>query len=141
MSNIIIPKSLNPSPDIKKGIDEFLADFDVYEIASGSKLVLNYDEKSDAYYLTCHLKGKQIVESCDLEATLDPDDDDDVLYKLNREIIEDQLAYKEMENDAKNGRSFEDLVVEYDKSYRPDQPLKVYGGQHRIRAISISEKN
>jgi len=40
-----------------------------------------------------------------------------------------------MEQDALNGRSFEDMVVEYDTSYRIKKPLKVYGGQHRLRAI------
>jgi hypothetical protein len=41
-----------------------------------------------------------------------------------------------MEADAAKGRSFEDLVVEFDSSYHAERPLKVYGGQHRIRAIS-----
>src|SRR3990172_3486440 len=40
-----------------------------------------------------------------------------------------------MEQDALNGRSFEDMVVEYDTSYRIKKPLIVYGGQHRLRAI------
>ncbi|GAJ01581.1 unnamed protein product, partial [marine sediment metagenome] len=30
------------------------------------------------------------------------------------------------------------MVLEYDKSYRSSKPLKVYGGQHRIRAITNS---
>ena len=55
---------------------------------------------------------------------------------MNREITEDQAAYKQMEEDAYGGRSFEDIVLEYDTSYRPKKPLKVYGGQHRLRAIS-----
>src|SRR4030043_1533387 len=45
-----------------------------------------------------------------------------------------------MEKDAFQGRSFEDMVIEYDTSYRSDLPLKVYGGQHRIRAITKAEK-
>ena len=44
-----------------------------------------------------------------------------------------------MEEDSKEGRSFEDMVIEYDKSYRPLKPLKVYGGQHRIRAITNAQ--
>ena len=40
-----------------------------------------------------------------------------------------------MESDALKGRSFEDLVIEYDTSYKADRPLKVFGGQHRIEAI------
>jgi hypothetical protein len=70
-----------------------------------------------------------------LEATLDADEDD-VIYKLNREVTEDQPAYRQMKADAENGRSFEDLVIEYDLTYAEDRPLKVYGGQHRVRAMS-----
>lgn len=45
-----------------------------------------------------------------------------------------------MEKDAIEGRSFEDIVIEYDTSYRSNKPLKVYGGQHRITAISKAVK-
>jgi len=44
-----------------------------------------------------------------------------------------------MEEDALNGRSFEDLVLEYDTSYHPQKSLKVYGGQHRLRAIEKAQ--
>jgi len=40
-----------------------------------------------------------------------------------------------MEEDALKGRVFEDIVAEYDVSYRPTKPLKVFGGQHRVTAI------
>jgi hypothetical protein len=66
-------------------------------------------------------------------------DDEDVIYKLNRDITEDEAAYKIMEKDASAGRSFEDMVIEYDTSYNNTQPLKVYGGQHRIKAITKAE--
>ena len=45
-----------------------------------------------------------------------------------------------MESDAVNGRAFEDIVVEYEASYRPSRPLKVFGGQHRITAITEAHK-
>jgi hypothetical protein len=106
----------------------------------GTKLLLYFDEKSEAYYLMCHLDGKVLTQHCDLEASLDADEDDEI-YKLNREITEDQAAYKLMEEDALNGRSFEDLVLEYDTSYHTTKPLKVYGGQHRLRAITKVENN
>ncbi|MCO6452246.1 MAG: hypothetical protein J5I90_15800 [Caldilineales bacterium] len=115
-------------------MQEFINEFDPYELRNGTALVICHDEKSDAHYLTCHVSGADLALKCDLEATLDADDDDD-LYKLNRDITEDKIAYRDMENDALGGRSFEDIVLEYDTSYRADTPLKVYGGQHRIRAI------
>ncbi|HEU0074200.1 MAG TPA: hypothetical protein VFS30_09325 [Dehalococcoidia bacterium] len=103
-------------------------------------LTLWHDEKSDAFYTACHLTGKTLVALADLEAVLDPQESED--YKLNRELYTDNYAYRLMESDAKNGRSFEDIVAEFDESYRPKSPLKIFGGQHRIRAIreAVTEK-
>ena len=101
-------------------------------------MFLFLDEKSKAFYVTCHLAANILADACDSEAALDTEEDDE-LYKLNRDVLEDQSAYMSMEKDATNGRSFEDLVLEYDPSYRPKKPLKVYGGQHRLRAITKSK--
>ena len=141
---LTIPSALNPSTKVKKLINEFLSSFSIYEIENGGRLLLNYDQKSNTYYLICHLRSSDLVKNSDLEATLDIDNDEDVIYKLNREITEDQSAFESMEKDAKEGRSFEDMVIEYDKTYHPQKPLKIYGGQHRIRAITktlIKEKD
>jgi len=135
-NKLIIPKILKPPSKVKKLISEFLKSFTSYEIENNGNLLLNYDKKSKTYYLICHLKSFDLVEYADLQATLDLDDDEDVIYKLNREITEDQSAFISMQADAKDGRSFEDMVIEYDKSYRSKKPLKVYGGQHRVRAIT-----
>jgi hypothetical protein len=123
-----------PTPTIIKKTQDFLGSFQPHEMRTGAKLVLYFDQKSRAYYLICHLDGTTLAQHCDLEAALDADEDDE-LYKLNRDITEDQAAYKAMEADAFDGRSFEDMVLEYDISYHARKPLKVYGGQHRIRAI------
>jgi hypothetical protein len=133
-SSILIRSELSPGNNVVKAIDEFLDTFQPYEIKMGTKILLHFDEKSDAYYLMCHLDGKVLAQHCDLEASLDNEEDDEI-YKLNREITEDQAAYKLMEEDAQNGRSFEDLVLEYDTSYHSQKSLKVYGGQHRLTAI------
>ena len=98
-----------------------------------------FDKKSSAYYFICHIDGKTLASKCDLEASLDSGEEDEI-YKLNRDITEDNAAYKLMEKDAIEGRSFEDLVVEYDTSYQNSKPLKAYGGQHRIRAITTALK-
>ena len=139
-SSILIHPELSPKKNVIKSIDNFLNAFQPHEIKMGTQLVLHFDEKSEAYYLTCHLDGKVLAQHCDLEASLDADEDDEI-YKLNREITEDQVAYKQMEEDAFKGRSFEDLVLEYDTSYHPQKSLKVYGGQHRLRAIEKAQKN
>jgi hypothetical protein len=40
-----------------------------------------------------------------------------------------------MQADAEAGRPFSDIVVEFNRNYRPETPLKVLAGQHRSRAI------
>jgi hypothetical protein len=137
--NVIIPKDLNPSKNVLGQIDQFLEMFTPHEIKNGTKLILQFDEKSEAHYLICHLEASDLASACDLEATLEGNDEDEI-YKLNRDITEDEMAYKAMEEDALRGRTFEDMVTEYDTSYRSRQPLKVYGGQHRIKAITKSVK-
>lgn len=137
MEKLLIPTGVELPKETAKKIGDFLKYFEAYEILNGGTLQLYFDEKSGAFYLICHLTGNVLAQSCDLEARLDGEDEDEG-YKLNREITEDQSAYKAMEKDASEGRSFEDIVLEYDTSYAAKKPLKVYGGQHRIRAISKS---
>lgn len=136
MNNLIfLPPDTQTEPVVIKAVGNFLRDFQPYETRSGAKLNLYFDAKSRTYYSTCHLEGRVLAQFCDTEATLGGDEEDEI-YKLNREITEDKSAYKAMEEDAFKGRSFEDIVLEYDPSYRPGKPLKVYGGQHRLRAIT-----
>jgi hypothetical protein len=134
----IVPSGLKPNPVILTKAQEFLENFEPYEIKHGGKPVLYYDAKSQAYYIVCHIDGALLVEKSDLEASID-DGDEDEIYKLNRDITEDQTAFKAMQSDAAAGRSFEDMVLEYDTSYHEEKPLKVYGGQHRIRAIAKAQ--
>jgi hypothetical protein len=131
----IIPQGLKPTAETTKKVRQFISAVEPHEVINGAPLILYFDEKSEAYYVVCHITASALVALCDLEASLDSNEEDEI-YKLNRDITEDQAAYKTMESDAARGRSFEDLVTEYDPSYRSKQPLKVYGGQHRIRAIT-----
>jgi hypothetical protein len=136
--SVVLPGQATLPGPLSKKIDEFVAKFAPYELITGGKVCVLSDEKSGAYYLTCHLQGKTLAQSCDVEASLEGDEDDEI-YKLNRDITEDKTAYQTMETDALKGRSFEDIVLEYDPSYRPRKPLKVYGGQHRLRSIEKAE--
>jgi hypothetical protein len=135
---LVIPDGLRPSEEIVDKIKAFLDKFDAYEEKIGIPLVLMLDAKSKAYYTVCHLESKTIAAKADTDAVLDPEESED--YKLNRGLYTDNYAYKLMESDAKKGRSFEDIVTEYDDSYRPTKPLKVYGGQHRVLAIKEAVK-
>lgn len=128
-----VPEGFCPDPNVIKKLREFLKIFKTFEGKNGLKLLLLRDNRSNAFYLNCHLDSKVLASKTDLDAVLDPTESED--YKLNREIYTDTYAYRLMESDALKGRSFEDLVVEYDTSYRADRPLKVFGGQHRIMAI------
>lgn len=134
---IIYPRDMEPPENVVKKINDFLDRYVPYELENGSPLYLYFDNKSGAFYLTGHLQATELVQSCDTDASLEGDDEDE-LYRLNREVTEDQVAYKIMEEDALKGRSFEDIVLEYDTSYHPRKPLKVYGGQHRLMAISVA---
>lgn len=134
-----VPKQITLSQENEKMLDSFLSKFKTVESENNVPLIIHFDAKSAAHYVTCHLSGESLSKLSDLEATIDQDEEDE-LYKLNREITEDETAYKQMEKDAIAGRSFEDMVIEYDTSYRSNKPLKVYGGQHRITAITKALK-
>lgn len=124
-----------PPPTIKLA-EEFLESYKVIETESGADILLHRDAKSNAFYITCHLYGNDIAELSDLNASIDADDENN--YKLNRDLHRDKSAFVKMKSDATAGRSFEDLVLEYDPSYNEGEPLKVYGGQHRVEAIKAA---
>lgn len=134
-----VPEGSDPDTNVMQKSQEFLKNFKTFEEKNGIKLLLLLDRRSEAFYLNCHLNSKALVSKTDLDAVLDPSESED--YKLNRGIYTDTYAYRLMQNDALKGRSFEDLVVEYDTSYRSERPLKVFGGQHRIKAIMEAVKN
>jgi hypothetical protein len=133
----IMPDSA-PEKGVTEKVRDFLKKFQPLELDSSTIPLLLMDPKSQSYYLICHLNSETLASRTDIDAVLDPQESED--YKLNRDIYTDTYAYKVMESDAVNGRAFEDIVVEYDTSYRPARPLKVFGGQHRITAITEAYK-
>lgn len=135
---LIVPESITPSEDVLISISHLIDSTEIHELQNRAPLVLLFDQRSKAFYLNCHIESKTIFKNSDLEAVLDHSETED--YKFNRNIYTDTYAYKLMETDAIIGRSFEDLVVEYDLTYRPATPFKVFGGQHRIKAIGKSSE-
>lgn len=131
-SSLIVSAHIAPPSHVVDKAYQFINEFKIKEIEANISLMLHFDTKSTTYYLVCHVLGQQLVDKADLDAVLDADDEE---YKLNRVLVTDNAAFKLMENDSRLGRVFEDMVVEYDLSYRKNKPLKVYGGQHRIQAI------
>lgn len=134
MKNVINTSSITLSEKTSSTIVEFLTKFSPLEIIKNEKVILIFDEKSKSFYIPCHLKAIDIHDKADFEASID-DVEEDELYKLNRNVTENESAYTIMVEDAKAGRTFEDIVVEYDTFYNPSKPLKIYGGQHRVKAI------
>jgi len=130
---ILLGPDPKPNPQVLDGVHRFLAALRPLESEKGIPLILLKDDKSKGFYVVCHLDAKTIVEKTDIDAVLDPMESED--YKLNRELYTDTYAYRKMKEDALLGRRFEDLVIEYDTTYRPHIPLKVFGGQHRTQAI------
>src|SRR5690349_13801567 len=108
---LTIGAELEPPELVTEKIDSFLGSYKPEEVVDGGRLRLFFDRRSGAYYITCHLPGSVLSHSCDTEASLDADDEDEI-YKLNREIQEDPAAFQLMEKDALEGRSFEDIVLE-----------------------------
>lgn len=138
LDKVIVGPKMRPSAAVSEKINNFCKNFPPYEMVAGGNVYLLHDEKSNAFYLTCHLQGCILAQHCDTQAALDGGEEDEI-YKLNRDVQENQAAYLIMEKDAEKGRSFEDIVLEYDGSYRSKKPLKVYGGQHRLTAIIKSQ--
>lgn len=135
LQNLVVPEGVSPNDVVISKANEFISRFPTLQKMNGVPLLLHFDAKSGAYYIACHMQGELLAQYTDTDAVLDAEDEE---YKLNRDLSLDKYAYKLMEEDALKGRTFEDLVIEYDMLYRPERPLKVYGGQHRIKALTTA---
>ena len=71
--------------------------------------------------------------SVSLDARLNPESGE--TFRDNREILETHNTFIRMKADAEKEREFNDIIAEYITSYIPSKPLKIWGGQHRSRAI------
>ncbi len=91
------------------------------------------DKKTGACYCECHVKASVLNQLGTTIAPLDPDDQPD--YKANRDLRLTHPAFAKMEADAKQGRSFSNIVSEYTREHKKSQPLKIVGGQHRFKAL------
>jgi hypothetical protein len=97
------------------------------------------DAKTGAYYTECHLTAGNLIKLCTIDVPLDPEEQPE--YRANREIIEDDVAFDQMKIDAKEKRTFSNIVAEFDMSHNPRYPIKIIGGQHRYLAIKEAHEN
>lgn len=91
------------------------------------------DELTKAIYCECHIFANHIIEFGTVDSPLDAENQSE--YRANRDIVEDDFAFFQMKEDARNKRSFSNIVAEYNVSFDEDHPLKIIGGQHRFEAI------
>ena len=114
---------------------------DFYEIFEPLEKViyLLMDKVTGAVFCECHGSAKNLINNCTVDVPLDPEEQSD--YRANRELVEDSSAFAQMKIDAINGRIFSNIVAEYNVEFDEEHPLKIVGGQHRIKAIQEALKN
>lgn len=108
-----------------------VADFQktLQPLETGTSLMLLTDNRTGAQYYECHVRASHIVKNGTTDVALDPAHPE---YRANRTIT-DKPAFETMKSDAKQRRSFSNIVAEY---LPGKSPLKIIGGQHRFVAIS-----
>ncbi len=121
-------------------IEKFYDKIETIEKEMNKGILILFDKKSGAYYAECHIRASEVFKKADINAVVDPDYPE---FRLNRELNKNHPAFKDMISDAKEGRQFSDIIIDYNTDYTPkEKPLKVLGGQHRAVAIMQAfEKN
>ena len=122
-----------PIESILQLVDEFRGSVPSIEAESNLPFILLQDGRSQAYYLECHVKSSDAVPLVDLDAALEPEEQEQ--FRLQRDLQVTNPAFLRMCADAIGNRQFSDIIAEYDPSYRPETPLKILGGQHRVEAV------
>jgi hypothetical protein len=122
-------KRQNKRDSLKGIIEDFKTPFSPLE----EELLVMTDFCTKAYYIESHLLAEKILKLGTIDVPLDPDEQNE--YRANREIVEDNNAYLKMKEDAKLGRTFSNIVAEYNLDFDEETPLKIIGGQHRFNAI------
>jgi len=135
----LAPETKQPSKTIMQLIDDFKESIETLENLLNVPFTLFQDGKSESYYTDCHMSASTVKDILDYEASLDPDEQDDI--KANRGFLPLHKLFLKMQDDAKKGRQFNDIIVEYlPNGQRPERPLKIFGGQHRSLSIEESIK-
>jgi len=100
-------------------MNEFAATCEPLE--SGENLLRLIDERTEAHHCECHIKGSKLIQYGTTNVPLDPEEPD---YRANREIVEDDVAFQGMKDDAKQKRSFSNIVLSGRRSMMPIIHLK-----------------
>jgi hypothetical protein len=98
------------------------------------------DRRTNAHFCECHIHASVLSKLATVDVPLDPDSQ--AQYRANRAVLTDDPGFRRMQEDAKKGRSFSNIVAEYTKEFDETHPIKIVGGQHRFKAIqdALSEQ-
>lgn len=119
--------------EIEALVKKFLNEVDTAEKSKDVPVIVYQDGVKKSYYIRCAISGATMNKVVSLDARLDPESDD--TFRDNREVMVTNNTFLRMKLDAENAREFNDIIAEYITSYAPEKPLKIWGGQHRSRAI------
>lgn len=136
MATILFIETARENAQVRDSVSAFLGRVETLEAKHDMPVVIFQDGASGAHYIKCSLLASDAARLCDLDAKLDVTSPES--YRANRQLYLTHFTYQRMESDAAKGREFNDIIVEYNTEYNPGNPLKVWGGQHRIRAVSTA---
>jgi hypothetical protein len=112
-------------------IQQFANEFKPLEPANS--LLMLTDRRTGALFCECHIKAGVLTQLGTIDVPLDPEEQAE--YRANRSIRLNHPAFVTMQDDARKGRAFSNIVAEYTTDFDAEHPLKIVGGQHRFQAI------
>ena len=134
--NTVFDQYATQDDTVTKAVKDFLGQVPALETFQNNKIIIHQDGVERSYYIRCCLLSETVSQLLDLDARLIPESQDS--FRANRELLTTHKTFQRMSQDAASGREFNDIIVEYNPTYSPEKPLKVWGGQHRSKAIQIS---
>lgn len=123
----IVPNGLEGIPNVEDLVAAFLETLEPLE--ANDLVHVLVDARMKARYCECHILASKVVPLSTTDVPLDPEDQPE--YRANREIVTSQHAFEKMQQDARERRSFSNIVTEFATEYDADHPLKIIGGRHR----------
>lgn len=111
-------------PDVDGLVEAFLKS--VYPSEASELTHVFVDARINARSWECHVVAEKLVTLSTTDVPLDPEDQPE--YRANREIVTSHYAFEKMKQDAKNRRSFSNIVAEFTTEYDADHALKSSAG-------------
>lgn len=118
--DILYIKDIDVDENTKGIIKNFREKIPLLEKKEGTPLIILKDAKANAVYSECHIYAKDLVKLSDANASIDPDLQEE--FRANRELEPNNSYFVQMLEDAKEGRQFSDLVIDYNTTYEEKKP-------------------